>query len=240
VIWKAITNLITKIATAPFRALGHLFGGKGEQLAAIAFDPGSAHLLPPEMEKIKKISEALKKRPQLKLVVAGRFDPQSDGKALRTARVKRALAVETGVKLAPGEKPGPISFDTAKMQGALEKMLTKRNGDDAVSKFVTQYEKETGKKAKPMNFAMALVGWKSSDTAFYKAMFNELVKLEPLTDNDLIQLARKRAKEVVNQVRAAGQLEDTRVVAGNPGPVKKASGEAINLDLSLEVIKPAA
>ncbi|MGA7143287.1 MAG: hypothetical protein WBY47_02190, partial [Desulfobacterales bacterium] len=97
-----------------------------------------------------------------------------------------------------------------------------------------------GKKAKPMNFAMALVGWKSSDTAFYKAMFNELVKLEPLTDNDLIQLARKRAKEVVNQVRAAGQLEDTRVVAGNPGPVKKASGEAINLDLSLEVIKPAA
>ncbi len=240
VIWKAITNLITKIATAPFRALGHLFGGKGEQLAAIGFDPGSAHLLPPEMEKIKKISEALKKRPQLKLVVAGRFDPQSDGKALRTARVKRALAVETGVKLAPGEEPGPISFDTAKIQDALGKMLKKRNGDDAVSKFVTQYEKETGKKAKPMNFAMALVGWKSSDTAFYKAMFNELVKLEPLTDNDLTQLARKRAKEVVNQVRAAGQLDETRVVAGNPGPMKKTSGETINLDLSLEVIKPAA
>jgi uncharacterized protein involved in outer membrane biogenesis len=240
VIWKAIVNLITKIVTAPFRALGHLFGGQGEQLAAIAFDPGSARLLPPEMEKIKKVSEALKKRPQLKLVVAGRYDPESDGQALRTASVQRALALQTGLKLAPGEEPGPLSFDTAKIQGALEKMLKKRSGDDAVSKFVTRYEKETGKKAKPMNFAMAMVGWKSSDTAFYQAMFKELVKLEPLTDNDLMDLARMRTKEVVNQVKTAGNLDDTRVIAGSPGPVKKTSGETVNTDLSLEVIKPAA
>ncbi len=238
VIWTAFVNLVTKIATAPFRALGNLFGGKGEQLAAIGFDPGSAHLLPPEMEKIKKISEALKKRPQLKLVVAGRFDPQSDGKALRTASVKRTLAVETGVKLAPGEEPGPLSFDTSKMQSALEKMLKKRDGDDAVSKFVTRYEKETGKKAKPMNFAMALVGWKSSDTAFYKAMFDELVKLEPLSDKDLMALARMRAEEVVNQVKTAGRLDDTRLTVGSPEPVKKPSAGTIDIGLSLEVIKP--
>jgi hypothetical protein len=240
VIWKAIVNLLTKIVTAPFRALGHLFGGKGEQLAAIAFDPGSADLLPPEMEKIKKVSEALKKRPRLKLVVAGRFDPKMDGEALRTERVKRALALQTGLKLAPDEEPGPISFDTAKMQGALEKLLKKRRGDNAIADFKARYEKETGKKAKPMNFAMALVGWKSSDTAFYQAMFKELVKLEPLTNKDLMDLARNRAKEIVTQVKAAGQLDDTRVVAGSSGPVKKSSGETVNTDLSLAVIKPAA
>jgi uncharacterized protein involved in outer membrane biogenesis len=240
VIWKAIVNLLTKIVTAPFRALGHLFGGKGEQLAAIAFDPGSADLLPPEMEKIKKVSEALKKRPRLKLVVAGRFDPKMDGEALRTERVKRALALQTGLKLAPGEEPGPISFDTAKMQGALEKLLKKRRGGNAIADFKARYEKETGKKAKPMNFAMAMVGWKSSDTAFYQAMFKELVKLEPLTDKNLVELARNRAKEIVNQVKAAGQLDDTRVIAGSPGPVKKTSDETVNTDLSLAVIKPAA
>ncbi|MGA8181439.1 MAG: DUF748 domain-containing protein [Desulfobacterales bacterium] len=240
VIWQAFVNLITKIVTAPFRALGHLFGGNGEQLSSIAFNPGSAHLLPPEMEKIKNVSEALKKRPQLKLVVAGRFDPESDGKALRTERVKRALALQTGLKLAPNEEPGLISFDTAKMQEAMGKLLKKRRGDDAVSKFVKQYEKETGKKAKPMNFAMALVGWKSSDIAFYHAMFDELVKLEPLTDQDLMELARKRAMAIVNQVRADGHLAATRVIAGSPGPVKKTSGETVNTDLSLEVIKPAA
>ncbi len=240
VIWQAIVNLITKIVTAPFRALGHLFGGHGEQLSSIAFDPGSARLLPPEMEKIKNVSEALKKRPQLKLVVAARFDPELDGKALRTARVKRELALQTGLKLAPNEEPGPISFDTAKMQEALEKLLKKRRGDNAVSKFVTQYEKETGKKARPMNFAMALVGWKSSDTAFYHAMFNELVKLEPLTDKDLMELARKRTTAIVNQVRADGRLAATRVIAGSPGPVEKPSKNTVNTHLSLDVVKPAA
>ena len=239
VIWKAIVNLLTKIVTAPFRALGHLFGGKGEHLDAIGFDPGRIKLLPPEMEKIQKISEALKKRPQLRLVVGGRFDPEKDGKALRTERVRRALSLQTGMKLSPGEEPGPLSFDTAKMQGALEKLLKKRRGDDAVSRFVTQYEKETGKKAKPMNFAMAMVGWKSSDTAFYHAMFDELVKLEPITDKDLMELARMRAQEIVNTLKATAGLDDTRVITGTPGPVKKASGESVATDLSLDIVKPA-
>ncbi len=240
VIWKAVVNLITKIATAPFRALGSLFGGKGEQLDAIAFDPGSARLLPPEMEKIKKVSEALKKRPKLRLVVAGRFDPEMDGKALRTERVRRALALQTGLKLAPGEEPGPLSFDTAKIQGALEELLQKRKGDHAIADFEAQYEKETGKKAKRMNFAMALVGWGSSDTAFYRAVFKELVKLEPLTDSDLMNLAKRRAEGIVNEVKAAGGLAATRVTTGSPGPVKKTSGKTVNTGLSLDIVKPTS
>jgi hypothetical protein len=238
VIWKAIVNLITKIATAPFRALGSLFGGKGEQLDAIAFDPGSAHLLPPEMEKIKKVSEALKKRPKLRLVVEGRFDPEMDGEALRTERVRRALALQTGQKLAPDEEPGPLFFDTAKTQGALEKLLEKRKGDHAIADFEAQYEKETGKKAKRMNFAMSLVGLGSSDTAFYQAMFKELVKLEPLTDNDLMELAKRRAQGIVDAVKAAGGLDNSRVSTGSPGPVKKASKKSVNADLSLAIVKP--
>ena len=240
VIWKAIVNLLTKIVTAPFRALGNLFGGKGEKLDAVAFDPGSAQVLPPEMEKIKNISEALKKRPQLRLVVGGRFDPGKDGKALRTERVRRALALQAGMKLAPGEEPGPLSLDTAKMQGALEKLLKKRSGDHAVTDFVARYEKETGKEAKRMNFAMKLVGMKSSDTAFYQAMYDELVRLEPLTEKDLMDLAQRRAQEIVNQLQTTFGLDSTRVITGNPGPVKKPSKETVTTDLSLDIVKPAA
>jgi hypothetical protein len=91
-----------------------------------------------------------------------------------------------------------------------------------------------------MNFAMAIVGWKSSDTAFYQAMFNELVKLEPLTDNDLMELAHKRAQVIVNELKTATGLDDTRVTTGSPGPVKKTSKETVNTDLSLDIVKPAA
>jgi len=240
VIRKALVNLITKVVTAPFRALGGLFGDKSEQMDAIAFDPGSARLLPPEQEKLKEVSEALKKRPQLRLVVEGRFDPNVDGEALRTEGARRALAEQMGVKLAPDEKPGLIAFDSAKTQRALGKLLEMRSGDTAIADFKTQYEKTTGKKAKKANFAMALVGWASSDSAFYEAMFEELVKHEPLADNDLQDLAQRRGEAIIQALKTTGGLDAARVSAGSPGPVEKASTETVNTKLTLDALKPAA
>jgi outer membrane protein OmpA-like peptidoglycan-associated protein len=240
VIWQALVKLITKAVTAPFRALSGLFGDKSEQMDFIAFDPGSARLLPPEHEKLNEVSKVLKKRPQLRLVVEGRFDTKLDGEALRTKRARRALAEQMGVKLALDEKPGPIAFDSAKTQRALEKLLEMRGGDTAVADFKTQYEKATGKDAKRANFAMALIGWASSDTAFYQAMFEKLVKLEPLTDNDLKELALRRAEAIVKELKTTHVLDDTRVTAGSPGPAEKTSKETVDTRLGLDVIKPSA
>jgi hypothetical protein len=239
VIRQALINVITKIVTAPFRALGALFGGKSEKMDAIAFEPGSARLLPPEQEKLTKVSEALKKRPKLKLVVEGCFDAKVDGEALRTERARRALAEQMDVKLAPDEEPGPIAFDRAQTQRALEKLLEMRRGDTAVADFKMQYEKETGKEAKRANFLMAFVGWASSDTAFYEAIFKELVKLEPLTDNDLKELALRRAEAIVEELKRTTGLDDTRVTPGSPVPAEKASTETVNTRLTLDVIKPS-
>ncbi|MBW2644143.1 MAG: DUF748 domain-containing protein, partial [Deltaproteobacteria bacterium] len=239
VIWQALVKLITKAVTAPFRALGGLFGDKSEQMNFIAFDPGSSRLLPPEQEKLNEVSKALKKRPQLRLVVEGRFDTKLDGEALRTKRARRALAEQMGVKLPIDEKLEPIAFDSTKTQRALEKLLEMHSGDTSIADFKIQYEKETGKKAKRVNFAMALIGWASSDTAFYQAMFEELVKLEPLTDNDLKELALRRAEGIIKELKTTDGLDDTRVTVGSPGPAEKASTKTINTRLRLDVIKPS-
>jgi hypothetical protein len=53
IIWKAIVNVLTKLVTAPFRALGKLLGVSSEKLEAVDFDPGSSTLLPPEQEKLR-------------------------------------------------------------------------------------------------------------------------------------------------------------------------------------------
>jgi hypothetical protein len=240
VIRQALINLITKIVTSPFRALGGLMGGKGEKMDAISFYPGSDRLLPPELKKLKTVVEALKKRPRLKLVVQGRFDPKLDGEALRTQRVKRVLAGQLGVTLAPNEEFGPIAFENAKTQQALEKLLERQGGDDAVAHFKTQYEKVTGKKAKRVNPALAFFGKESSDTAFYKAMFKELVTLEPLTDTDLLDLAQRRAEAIVTHFKTNAGLDNTRVSPGSVGPVEKTSTDIVNTRLSLDVIKPSA
>jgi hypothetical protein len=240
VIRQAFINLITKIVTAPFRALGGLLGGKGEQMDVISFYPGSDRLLPPELKKLKTVVEALEKRPRLKLVVQGRFDPKLDGEALRTQQVKRALAGQMGVTLAPDEEFGPIAFENAKTQRALEKLLERRGGENAVAHFKTQYEKVTGEKAKRVNSALAFFGWESSDTAFYRAMFRELVRMEPVIDTDLIDLAYRRAEAIVTHLKTTAGLDITRVTAGNSGPVEEASTETVNTRLTLDVIKTSA
>ena len=240
VIRQALVNLITKIVTAPFRALGGLFGGQDEQMDAISFQPGSERLLPPELKKLKKVVEALEKRPQLKIVIHGRFDTKIDGRALRTERVKRALAEQMGVKIAPDQEPGPVAFNTAKTQKALEKLLKKRGGDNAVAEFKMQYEKETGQKAKQVKPYLAIFGWESSDTTFYQGIFDELVKLEPLLDSDLQDLAGQRAQAIEKQLKMTGGLNPKRVTVGSSGPVEKVSTDTVNTSLTLDVIKPAA
>jgi len=238
VIRQAFINLITKIVTAPFRALGGLMGDKSEQMDAISFYPGSNRLLPPELKKLKKVVDALEKRPKLRLVVHGRFDPKVDGEALRKERVRRALGVQTGVKFAPDEALGPIAFDNAKTQQALEELIERRSGDNAVGDFKTQYEKVTGEKAKRVNSALAFFGGESSDTAFYQAMFKELVKQEPLMDTDLRDLAQRRAEAIIKYLKTTAGLGVTRVTEGSSGPVEKASTETVNTKLTLGVIKP--
>ncbi|MDX2511024.1 MAG: DUF748 domain-containing protein, partial [Desulfobacterales bacterium] len=54
-VWKAFGNLIKKLVAAPFRALGALLGGDSEKLDVIAFEKGSAELLPPEVEKLANL-----------------------------------------------------------------------------------------------------------------------------------------------------------------------------------------
>ncbi|MFN4148083.1 MAG: DUF748 domain-containing protein, partial [Rhodocyclaceae bacterium] len=85
-IWKAITNVITKIVTAPFRALGALFGS-GEPLDDIAFEPGAVELTPPEREKAMKLAQALAKRPKLMLTLTG-LHADADRMALQDRRLR--------------------------------------------------------------------------------------------------------------------------------------------------------
>src|SRR5213075_2160 len=74
-IWHALGNVLTRIVTAPFRAIAAIFGGGSAEkdLENIAFDPGRSALTPPEQEKLKRVAEALGKRPQLRVVAEGQY-----------------------------------------------------------------------------------------------------------------------------------------------------------------------
>src|SRR6185369_12438456 len=144
VIWQAIRTVLTKIVTAPFRALGSLFGGGGESLEAIAFDPGRAALLPPEQEKLKHVAEGLAKRQQLRLVAEGQTGP-ADRAALQQRDVARAVGAKLGRAPATAADPDPVNTADAKSQRALEALFIERQSEEALVKFAADTGKARGK-----------------------------------------------------------------------------------------------
>jgi hypothetical protein len=84
IIWKALLGLLTKVVTAPFAALGSLFGG-GEELAYVDFPAGSADLPMNKIEQLGKLSQALVERPQLRLDVPVTLIAEHDSKAIAAA-----------------------------------------------------------------------------------------------------------------------------------------------------------
>jgi outer membrane protein OmpA-like peptidoglycan-associated protein len=131
-IGKALTTVLTKVVTAPFRALGGLFGGEDEQTAKVVFDAGDDHLLPPEREKVHKVAQAVAKRPRLSLAVHAAFDPAADGEALKAASLRRAVAAQMGRSLQPGADAGPISTSDPQARAAIEALYAKQFGAPAL------------------------------------------------------------------------------------------------------------
>jgi hypothetical protein len=238
VIWQALATVITRVATAPFRALGALFGGGGggEKLEAIEFEPGRDVVLPPEREKLKHVGEVLGKRPQLKLTVHGGYDAKLDGEALRALHVRHDLAQRLGVKLKPGEDPGPVAFDDARTQRALEALLTERGGSKAVDEVVARYQKSSGKKADRANPVLALVGRGGGDRGLYEALYQRLVEMTPLAESELTALAQRRGEAAVHALKEGAGAAAARVQVGDTEVAGGAERKGIPTSLELGAV----
>lgn len=88
IVWKVLINLITKAVTAPFSALGALFGS-GEELGWVDFAAGSAVLTPEASGKLNTLAKALNERPQLRLDIPIATEVVQDKPAL----AQQALAL---------------------------------------------------------------------------------------------------------------------------------------------------
>ncbi len=236
VIWQAIRTVITRIVTAPFRALGSLFGANSETLGDIVFDPGSARILPTEYEKIRRVAEGLQKRAQLRLVVQGSYHVQNDGQGLRATAVRADLANREGLKLTPGEDPGPIGFDSAKVQRALENMLNERSGGDAAGQFAAAFQKTAGREAGRVNAALALVGRGAGDRELYIAMHQKLVELQPLPPTALEDLGKARAANITNAFTNRFKFDPVRLTGKPPAATDETTKSGVVMKLSFEPI----
>ncbi|WP_402718074.1 DUF748 domain-containing protein [Janthinobacterium rivuli] len=245
-IWKAVGNVLTKIVTAPFRALGNLLGISADKLEAIDFDAGSAVLLPPEREKLKQVAQILAKREQLKLAVPGQFS-DTDAAALRAQAVRRAVAAKAGIKLEAGEEPGPLNLGERKIRGALRDLYGERFGKAELDK-----QKKTAESAAPVATAASAAASapakipvfqrlgkliegepQVADTgAFYNGLREQLEAKQPLPADALSKLGTQRSAAILAALQQDG-TPAARVSAGAPEKTDAAPGKLVGLKLGL-------
>ena len=249
-IWKAVGNVLTKIVTAPFRALGNLLGISADKLESIDFDAGSAVLLPPEREKLKQVAQILAKREQLKLAVPGQYS-DTDAAALRAQAVRRAVAAKAGIKLEAGEEPGPLNLGERKIRSALRDLYAERFGKAELDK-----QKKAAEAAAPAAAASASAAapapvaaakipvWQRlgkliegepqvADTgAFYNGLREQLEAKQPLPADALAKLGSQRSAAILAALQQDG-TPATRVSAGAPEKTEAAPGKLVGLKLGL-------
>ena len=90
VILRAFSNTLKKIVTSPFKFLSNLLNSK-EDLGKIQFTAGESQLSENAKEKLRLLTEAMKKRPKMRLSVQGVYDINTDLMALKEEQVKSTL-----------------------------------------------------------------------------------------------------------------------------------------------------
>lgn len=212
VVWKALANVIGKIVTSPFRALGSLFGGEAA-FDGISFEAGQAGLTAPERQKLIQIAGALGKRPRLALGIHGVF-AEADRQALRDLQLRRALATVLDRPVEDEADPGPMATDEPKVQAALEALYTQRGGGaelTALREGFRQVNPERAAEAGKDKVMSRLAG------LFREKQTLSESDLARLKDADLhvILYEKLRAKEVVSdeRLRALAKLRGEAAMA---------------------------
>jgi hypothetical protein len=216
-VWKAIVNVLTKIVTAPFRALGSLFGS-GDKVASVAFEPGQAQLTPPEREKLEKLAGALGKRPKLALSLHGVY-ADADRVALQDLQLRRTVAAKTGQHLDADTDPGPLSTAEPKVQSVLESLFSDRFGGGELATL-----KEGFRKANPGQLVESTAGKMMSRLSgvfrekrtldesevtqmqgadFYAILFQRLRDKETIANERLQALAKARGEGALGLLKTA-------------------------------------
>ncbi len=182
-IGKALVNLITKIVTSPFAALGSLIGG-GDDMDYVPFEPGRSDFSAAEASKLTQLAGALNDRPQLSVSVRGTAVPMIDGAALREARLTAHLE-EMNIAVPIAEHSWkPVYKQYKKTMGTSARQLAKE----------IAAEQELDKPA--------------LQQATRERVWQDLLAAQEISEGDFQELARARSDQVRETLVGAGVAPD--------------------------------
>lgn len=192
-VWKAIFNLLGKIAASPFTLIGKLFGGDAGDLSSLAFAPGASSLDAAATAKLQALAKALQERPELRLEAEGAVDEGQDGGALRRAALEALLRRTRAQALRVEEAAVPPAERERWLKAAYDQAFP------------------APKPAK---------GEKPAPPPPPAEMEQRLLGLQKVDPADLAQLADARAKGVLAWLLDTGKADPSRIFQVRGGQAK--------------------
>ena len=169
-VWQAISNVLTNVATAPFRAIGTLLGmGSDESIYAVF---GQAVYLPANQDRLEKFGGFLDKKPHASLELTATYDLNQDQQALARANADVAILRAAGTTLLPNEVVPVPDFSDPHIREALK---------SAYAQYVGRIKLTQRLLTLP------------DDVARSEQLRAELIASMPVTENELKVLAKQRA-----------------------------------------------
>ncbi|QWE23336.1 DUF748 domain-containing protein [Polynucleobacter sp. AP-Jannik-300A-C4] len=208
-VWQAISNVLTNVATAPFRALGALLGmGANEGVNAIL---GEAVYLPPDQDRLEKFGDFLVKKPHATLELVGTYDPTEDKPALARAIADLAILKLAGINISPNDPIPTPDFSDPKVQSGLKSAYAQYVGRIKLGQRLITLPDGAGRNDQ---------------------LHAELITSIPVTEEDMKVLAKNRAKQAQSlMVKSNPELND-RISLGE---VKTVSAGREGVPLEVEV-----
>jgi hypothetical protein len=231
VIFHVLGNMITKLVTSPFSALGAVFGGKGEEVSYQDFAPGSTQLQEANLEKLDTLLHGLEERPGLQLEIEGSYDPVGDLEELRRQKLQakfrrqkwailpkseQARLKPEQVPLSPDEYTVLLKSEYAAIQGRGEKSGQIQKAAPVNEQ--TPVRRRPASKPSPLDKgATALVNAPVSEPVTPTTQIErEVLETINVSENELNQLATARARQVQQKIVESGKIESDRVSLAKP------------------------
>jgi len=199
---QALTDMLQSIISAPFNLLASLVSGAPDpdELAKVAFAPGSSEVAPQQREGLDQLRTALDKRPELAVELPAPYAPDADRPALQRQRARAAMVER--LDQADIEVANP-SLEAAETSEALEAMFVDRYPQRALPDVRKRFTKATEDEAPEFDAA-----------AYREHLATEVTAAQTVTEEDLEALAQARADTVRNFILGEGDatvIEPDRV-----------------------------
>ncbi|HET9961939.1 MAG TPA: DUF748 domain-containing protein [Nitrospiraceae bacterium] len=190
VVLNTLVNLITKVATSPFAALGGLVGGSGDELQYLEFEAGSHELVQSEQAKLSQLAKALEERPALRLEITGSADRKRDRDAIALGKIGE----EVQRRFTQGGKKNLQSAPSMEREAELlGDLYAEKVGRQATKTEVLANGKSVVRVLSP------------------EEIRTELISVMPVTEGELRTLAQRRAQSVREALVGEGKVPEDRL-----------------------------